>query len=168
MGIAIGKRIHEALNKQINEELIASYLFMAMSNVFEDMRLKGCAHWAHLQSREKYARAMQIYRHLMDRAVKIKFLPIPAPKQEWRAPLHIFEDIVRLEQKMSVSFYAFYEVSLAEKDYLSQPLLLQFIEKQRKAEMEAEGLLDRLRKMQGTDVGVLMFDENLAKLIREN
>lgn len=163
MVASVGKRSYEALNKQVTEELASSYLYMSMSAVLSDMGLDGCASWMMKQSEEEYQHAMKIFHHLLDRGVKVKLLPIPASKQEWRAPLHIFEEMQRHEQKVTSLIYAIYEAAVADKDYATISFIQWFIDEQVEEESIAADLLDRLRKMQSSDLGVLMFDNELAQ-----
>ena len=128
MMTSLGKRTYEVLNKQITEELASSYLYMSMSAVLSDMGLEGCASWMMKQAEEEYQHAMRIFHHLLVRGVKVKLLPIPASKQEWRAPLHIFEEMQRHEQKVTSLIYAIYEAAVADKDYASMAFIQWFID----------------------------------------
>jgi ferritin len=163
MGIGLGKRVYEALNKQITEEFASSYMYLAMSSVLKDMGLDGCSHWMMLQAKEESRHAMKIFEHMQDRSAKIKLLPIVASKQEWRAPLHIFEEMLRHEQKVTGMINAIYEIAIMEKDYQTQCFLSWFVNEQVEEEAVASSLLDKLRKMQNTELGVWMFDAELAK-----
>ncbi|MDR2067559.1 MAG: ferritin [Holosporaceae bacterium] len=163
MSTTLGKRSSDLLNKQINEELCFSYTYLAMSAVFREMGLDGCSRWMMLQAEESVRKAMKIYGYLQQCGAKIKFLPLTAPKQEWRAPLHIFEEFARHQQRTSSLIHAVYEVSVAEKDYQSQCFMTWFVEDQLKKENVAMRLLDKLRKMQSSDLGVIMFDADMIK-----
>ncbi|GHU19394.1 hypothetical protein FACS189472_09110 [Alphaproteobacteria bacterium] len=161
MPLVFGKRVHDALNKQITAEMTSSYTFLSMANVFSDMGLVGCSKWAMLQARDRLERSMRIYSHMRSRNGKVRFLQIQPPKQDWRAPLHIFEEIVRMEQGVSSAIMLLYDYALGDKDFQSQTLLMWFIEDQIGKESLAEELLNRFRKMQTTDLGVFMFDEEV-------
>ncbi|GHU11632.1 ferritin [Alphaproteobacteria bacterium] len=165
MPLIFGKRVHDTLNKQIAEELVCSYTFLSMSNIFADMGLGGCSKWAAVQVKEHLERAMRIYNHMRSRNGKVKFLQIQPPKQDWRAPLHIFEEIVKIEQKVSSSITTLYEFAVGDKDYQSQTLLMWFVEDQMKREAFSEELLNRFRKMQSTDLGVFIFDEEMERRV---
>ncbi|MDR1561190.1 MAG: ferritin [Holosporaceae bacterium] len=165
MGISFGKRVYEALNKQIAEEFGSAYVYMAMSSVFQDMGLDGCARWMMLQAKEEGKHALKIYNHMLERGAKVKLLPIPAPKQDWRAPLHIFEEMLRHEQKITAMITTIYEFAIAEKDYQTQSFITWFINEQIEEEATASRLLDRIRKMQSTELGVMLFDAEVAKRI---
>ncbi|MDR2646029.1 MAG: ferritin [Holosporaceae bacterium] len=165
MGVSFGKRVFDMLNKQISEEFGTAYLYLAMSGVLKDMGLTGCADWMMRQFQEEYRQAIKIYKHIQERGTKIKLLPIAAPKQEWRAPIHIFEEMLRHEQKNSVMINAIYEYALAEKDYQSLCFITEFVQEQAKKEATIAYLFDRLRKMQSTELGVIMFDAELSQKV---
>ncbi|MDR1235869.1 MAG: ferritin [Holosporaceae bacterium] len=165
MAIGLGKRVYDSLNKQITDEFALEYLYIAMSSVFNDMGLEGCASWMMAQSKKKNRDAFEIYQYLQQRNAKIRLMPIAAPKQEWRAPLHIFEEMIRNAQKGTTTISAIYEMAISEKDYPSQHFILELVNKQTRDEAIISAVLDRLRKMQTSDLGVLMFDAELGKKV---
>jgi len=165
MSVSFGKRTQDALNKQISEELASAYLYMGMASVLKDMGLDGCSHWMMLQAQEERGHAIKIFDHMLARNAKIKLLPIAAPKQDWRAPMHIFEEMLRHEQKVTTEINAIYEIAGTEKDYQTQCFISWFVQEQVEEESVAASLFDRLKKMQSTDLGVLMFDAELARRV---
>jgi ferritin len=167
MGIPLGKRVQESLNKQVSEEFGIAYTYLSMSSVFSDMGLNGGAKWTLKRSREKVSRAMLIYNYIFQRGVKVKFGQLPAPKQDWRAPLHILEEMLRIEQKSINNVATLYEFAVAEKDYPSQSFFMSIMDMQVSEEMLVVKLLERLRRMQTSDTGVLEFDHELEKLASE-
>lgn len=163
MSVALGKRTYEILNKQVTEEFASSYLYLGMASVLSDMGLDGCAHWMKLQAEEECTHAMRIFDHLIKRGVKVKLLPVQASKQEWRAPLHIFEEMARHEQRITLLMFAIYEAAIADKDYATLSFIQWFIDEQVEEEATAKSLLDRLRKMQSSELGVMQFDMELGQ-----
>jgi ferritin len=169
VSLIFGKRVFDSLNKLITEEFTVAYTFLAMSSVLADMGLEGCSLWAEAQSEKRVMRSMRVYRHIRLRNGRVRFLQIPSPKQDWRAPLHIFEEIFKIEQRISANIIAIYEFTLGDKDYQTKGMIEWFIEDQMKNEAFTEDLLNRFRKMQTTDLGVFMFDEEMErKVSRDN
>lgn len=163
MPSSIGKRVLEALSKQINDEMIIAYTFLSMVAVFSDMGLNGCSKWARVQYDGTTRRALKITDYILLRGAPVKLLPIPAPKRDWRAPLHMFEEVVRIEQRNSSNCTTLVETAVADKDYATQHFLMYFVNDQMKRDAFATYALDRIRKMQSTDVGVLLFDKELLE-----
>jgi len=162
MSVAIGKRTYEIMNKQITEEFASAYLYLAMSSVLSDMGLSGCANWMKIQAQEETTHAMKIYEHMLTRGVKVKLMPIPASKQEWRSPLHIFEEMLRHEQRVTQLIMAIYEAAMADKDYASMNFMQWFIDEQVEEENKVQEVLEKLKKMQGSELGVMLFDQELG------
>ena len=60
----ISSTMEEALNRQVNAEMYASYLYLSISAYFEDMNLPGFAGWMRAQTQEELTHAMRIYDHI--------------------------------------------------------------------------------------------------------
>lgn len=165
MSVTVGKRAHEAALKYMFEGFANSYNYISMSNVFKDMELPNCSVWALRMSDDNRNKSMTVLHHLEDRGVRSKLVSIPVTRQDWRAPLHIFEESYRQEQKMSGLITVAYESALVDKDYIMQNFVLNFFEKHLKSEQYVQRLLNRLRKMQTTDIGVLEFDTWLEAMM---
>ncbi|MDR0968494.1 MAG: ferritin [Holosporaceae bacterium] len=165
MAVGLGKKVAELLNKQVSEEFAAGYLHIAMSAVLKEMNLDGCANWAMIRAKECERQAMEFFHYIQERGAKIKLQPINPARQDWRAPLHVFEDMMRQEQRNGAMINVIYEASVSEKDYATQNFISQFVLKQAKQATKAFNLLEQLRKMQTTDIGVIMFDAELERKI---
>jgi ferritin len=165
MATNVGKRTFDSINKQITEEIQSAYMFLSMAGVFSDMGLDGCAKWSKKQFNERIERGIKLHDHITMRGDKIKLLPIVAPKQDWRAPLHIFEEVLRLEQRTAVVLSAILDLATSDKDYVTNDFIGYMLKQQMEKESFAKFLLDRLRKMQSTELGVIMFDSELVNRI---
>ena len=164
MAITMGKRAFEAASKYVLDQFSTSYTYLAMSCVLRDMGLDNCADWILDKSEEHRKTAMDFLHHLEKRGVKIKLSPIPVGRQDWRAPLHIFEEMGRLEQKLTGLLSVCLESAVADKDYISQQFIMNFFETHLQLEFRAMGLLNRLRKSQASDAEVFRFDEEIKTL----
>lgn len=165
MSITLGKRAFEAISRYMLREFTASYNFLAMSCTLRNMGLANCAEWCLEKSEDNRQRAMDVFHHLESRGIKFKLAPIPASRQDWRAPLHIFEEIYRQEQELSGMVSVVYESAIADKDYIMQQFVTDYFEKHLKSELNAMNLLNKLRKMQSSDIGVFQFDAELKSAL---
>ena len=167
MSVTLGKRAFEAASKYMLKEFSASYNFLAMSCTFRDMGLVNCANWSLNESELNRQRAMNIFHHLESRGIRFKLSPLSVSRQDWRAPLHIFEEVYRQEQELSVLVSVIYESAIADKDYIMQQFVMKLFEIHRESELRSLNLLNKFRKMQSSDIGVFEFDNEL-KFIPEN
>ncbi|MBO7454581.1 MAG: hypothetical protein J6T91_04355 [Alphaproteobacteria bacterium] len=165
MSITLGKRSFEAASKYMLRGFTVSYNSLSMSGTLRNMGLVNCADWC-LQKSETYrSGAMKIFHHLESRGIKFKLAPIPVSRQDWRAPLHIFEEVYRQEQELSDLISVVYESAIADKDYIMQQFAMDFFDDHLKSESKALNLLNRLRKMQSSDLGVFEFDAELRSIL---
>ena len=165
MSVTIGKRAFESVLKYMVEEFINAYNYVAMSSVLKDMGLVNCSAWALKMSEDSRGIAMTVLHHLEDRGVRIKLPPITVGRQDWRAPLHIFEESYRQEQKLSGLIAVIYESAVADKDYITLAFIMSYFEKHSKLEQDVLWNLNRLRKMQTSDIGVFEFDAELKQTL---
>ncbi len=49
----INKRMQDAVNEQLNNELESAYLYLAMAAYFHSLELDGMAQWMRVQTREE-------------------------------------------------------------------------------------------------------------------
>ena len=164
MSVTVGKRAFEVILKYMFEEFTNAYNYISMSSVLKDMGLLNCAAWALKMSDDSRDIAMSVLHHLEDRGVRTKLAPIAVGRQDWRAPLHIFEEAYRQEQKLSGLIASIYEFAVADKDYITLAFIMGYFEKHSKIEQGVLLVLNRLRKMQTSDIGVFDFDEGMKSL----
>lgn len=154
--------IEDAMNEQLNNELYAHYLYLAMSAHFEEEDWPGFAHWMKLQSQEEYDHAMRFYDFIHDRNGSVELEAIDKPTPSFDSPLDAFEQAFEHEQKVSQSIHDLYALAEEEGDYASHPFLEHFVEEQVEEEATTNHIVERLRKA-GDDRGaLLMLDNELA------
>ena len=153
----------EALNKQINEELYSSYLYLSMSAWFESIGLKGFANWMSVQAREELDHAMKFYNYIIASGGKVKLESVAAPPHEWRSPLHAFEETLKHEQHITECINNLVELAEEEKDRATFNLLQWFVDEQVEEEANDEEIIARLKMIGESGNGIFMLDRELAQ-----
>lgn len=159
----LNKKISELLNKQINEEYYSSYLYMSMSCYLMSIGLEGCAHWMRKQASEEYSHAMKICEYLHQRGASVKLLAIDAPKHAWESPVQVFDETVMHEKKVTSLINNIYECAISEKEYQVQCFMTWFVTEQVEEEATAMSLLEKLKRLQSSNIGLMLFDAELSK-----
>ncbi len=77
----ISQKIQEAFNKQINEEIFSSYLYLSMAAYFDSINFPGFAQWMKKQSQEETEHAMKFYHHIVERGGTVELFEIKEPKK---------------------------------------------------------------------------------------
>ena len=159
----LGKKIENAINKQINAEIWSAYLYLSMSAYFESINLGGFANWMRVQAQEEVGHAMRFYNHVVERRGRVTVSSITAPSINWKSPLNAFEDAFKHEQKVTSMIDNLVTMAAAEKDYATANMLQWFIDEQVEEELSTDAIVQKL-KMIGTNTGGLyMLDRELAE-----
>lgn len=159
----ITQKMQNAINDQINAELYSSYLYLAMSAYFEEMNLKGMAHWMNIQAQEEIAHAMKFFNYVYDRGGKVTLKAIKAPSNKWPSPLNVFEESYKHECKVSSLIHNLVGMAEKEKDYASSSFLQWYVTEQIEEEASALEIVDKLKEIKNDKAGLFFIDSELAK-----
>ncbi len=158
----LSEKITKVLNKQIQAELYASNLYLAMSAYADAQNLPGFARWMRLQSEEERGHALRIFDYLGDREARIEIGEVKQPPAKFGSPLEMFEAALEHERKVTSDINQAYELASHEHDHATMVHLQWFISEQVEEERTASEITARLR-MAGTDLpSLLLIDQELA------
>jgi ferritin len=158
----IPQKVQTALNNQLNEEMFASYSYLAMSAYFESQDLSGFAGWFRAQSAEEYEHAIKIFDYIHQAGGKVTLKEIKPPKVNWKVHIDVFKDMYAAEQKVTKSINSIVDLSSKEKDYATNNFLQWFVSEQVEEEATAQKLLKRMEMVGNNLPGLLMMDRELG------
>jgi ferritin len=141
----IPSKVLAELNRQFNQELIASQEYLALSLWCELRNLTGFARFFAKQSEEEREHAAKISKHLLDREAAPELTAIPAPKQAYKTLLDVALQAQAMEQGNTKGIHAVYEAALAARDLPAQVLMHWFINEQVEEEAWAAEMADRVQ-----------------------
>ena len=159
----LSKKVEDALNKQINEEMYSVYIYLAMASYAEEKNLAGFAHWFKVQVQEEWMHLMKIQKHILDRGGSISFKAVKAPPQKWGTPLSLVEDAARHEENITQCFNELMDVVVAEKDYAAHNLVNWFIDEQVEEESTAHTVVEKVKLAGDNGAALLMLDNELGQ-----
>jgi ferritin len=145
----------EAINRQINSELSASYSYLAMSAWCEGQKFTGAARWLRLQSQEEYMHAMKLFDFILARDAKVDLKPIAQPGQSFTSLADIFERALQQEQEVSRQIDSLYETAFKERAFAAVAELQWFLTEQVEEEKTGREIVAKL-KMIGDDAASLL------------
>ncbi len=157
------KNMVQALNKQINEELFSSYLYLAMSAQFEDMSLPGFAGWMRVQAQEEISHAIIFFNYINERGDRVELEEIKKPQKQWKTPLEMFEAAYKHECYISDCINKLMDLAIKERDYATQNMLQWFIEEQVEEEASADAILQKLKRIGDAQGMLFMLDRELGE-----
>ena len=158
----LSKRLHDALNAQINAELWSAYLYLSMSMDAENKGLKGVANWFFVQFREEQDHARILMNYILSRDAEVRLQPIAEVRTSWDSPLEMFRDTLEHEQKVTAMINNLAAIAAGDKDYASSNMLVWFIDEQVEEEESAREMIGACEAVEGNKFGLYMLDKELA------
>lgn len=158
----INKKMNDAFNNQINEEIYSSYLYLSMAAQFDALGLTGFSRWFKLQAQEEMFHAMKFYNHIVERGGKVELKGIGEPEKTWDSPRQVFEASLKHEEHITSSINQLMDLSLKENDYASRSILQWFVDEQVEEEASFSEVLDRLRLIGDKGHMLYMIDRELS------
>lgn len=158
----LSKKLHEALNAQINAELWSAYLYLSMSLDAENKGFKGVANWFYIQFREEQDHARIFMNYLLSRDAEVKLLPIAEVRTSWASPLDMFKDTLEHEKKVTAMIHNLAAIAAEDRDFASSNKLVWFIDEQIEEEENARGMIQSFEAVEGNKFGLYMLDKELA------
>ena len=158
----IAATIQAALNNQLNEEFSSAYGYLSVSAYFENIDLRGCAHWMKLQYQEELIHADKIYTFINDRDGQVTLQPIVAPPIKWDSPLHAFESALQGEQHLSEKIYQVVDLALKEHDHATHAFMQWFVNEQVEEEAMVRDIVRDLKLLGDSKDGLFLMDRDLA------
>ncbi len=159
----ISKKMEDAVNAQMNEEMFSEYIYLSMSAYFESRNLKGFAHWMRKQAGEERVHAMKFYGYLFDRAGVAVFDAMKKPEAKWASPLAAFEAAYNHEKYITGCLEKLHDLAGKENDKATQVLLHWYIDEQVEEEASALEIVEKLRMIGSSVNGLMMLDQALGK-----
>ena len=154
--------VQDALNQQINKELIASYNYLAMSSYCQRLQFHGFAQWLQAQSQEENTHAMKLYSFMIARDCQVQLLSIPQPQSDFSSLLNVFEVALEQELMVSQSIDSLYELAFKEKAFAALVELQWFITEQVEEEQTFREIVTKIKLLQDDPAAMLDLDREMG------
>ena len=154
--------VQKALNEQLNAEFFSAYTYLSICAYFEDIDLRGFAHWMRIQYQEELIHADKIFNFINERDGRVLLLPLQAPRSEWDSPLDAFESALKGERQLSQSIYDLVDLAMAERDHATHNFLQWFISEQVEEEALVNDIVRDLKLLGDNSNGLFLMDRDLA------
>jgi ferritin len=152
----------DAINRQINSELSASYSYLAMSSWCEGQKFTGSARWLRLQSQEEYMHAMKLFDFVLARDAKVDLKPIEQPRQTFASLADVFEKALAQEQEVSRQIDSLYEIAFKEKAFAAVAELQWFLTEQVEEEKTGREIVAKFKMIGDDPASILDLDRELG------
>lgn len=156
------KKVEEALNKQINEELFSAYVYLAMAAESDRLGLPGFTNWFKQQYTEELAHADRFFNYVLERDGSIELESIGKPEVSNETPLSLFEKALAHEQHITGCIFKLKDLAREESDHATDVFLEWFVNEQVEEEASTRAVIDQLKMVDGNPNGLFMIDRELA------
>ncbi|MGM0607054.1 MAG: ferritin [Candidatus Muiribacteriota bacterium] len=158
----MSKKMVKELNKQINEELYSSYIYLSMAAYFEDLGLSGFAQWLKAQTQEEIAHAMIFYNHIAERGERIELQKIDKPQTTWKSPVDVFKAALKHEEHISARINTLVDLAIKESDHATNNFLQWFVSEQVEEEESVGEVINNLSLIGKDKTALFMLDRELG------
>jgi ferritin heavy chain len=150
------------INRQINLELYASYVYTAMAHHFDryDVALKGHHKYFKKMAEEEHEHANKFMKYQNKRGGTIVLLDIKKPTQQsWSSPLEAHETALQLEKDVYQALLELHAFATKHNDpHLTNYLEEEFLDEQVKSIKKYGDYITNLRRV-GPGLGEYVFDK---------
>jgi ferritin len=158
----ISKTMAKEINKQINEELYSSYLYMAMAAYAVSEGFSGVANWLQVQSQEEAMHAAKFSKFLTRVNERVTLDAIAKPPAQWKSVQAVFEDVLKHEQKITSRIHNLVRLAKKEEDAASENMLQWFVAEQVEEEENAAEIIARMKLAGAHGAALLFLDKELG------
>ena len=155
-------RVVQAINRQINSELSASYSYLAMSAFCERHKFTGAARWLRLQSNEEHMHAMKLFDFVLARDASVELKAIEQPRMAFNTVADVFERALEQEQEVSRQIDSLYEIAFTEKAFAAVAELQWFLTEQVEEEKTAREIVAKFKMVGNDPASLLDLDRDLG------
>lgn len=154
-----------AVNRQINLELYASYVYQSMSYYFDrdDVALKGFAKFFKESSDEEREHGEKLMKLQNTRGGRIVLQDIKKPERdEWGTGLEAMQSALALEKSVNQSLLDLHAIADNHKDYqLADYIEGHYLQEQVESIKQLSDYVTNLKRV-GPGLGEYQFDKNLS------
>ena len=158
----LDKKVSKLLNEQINKELYSAYLYLDMSNYFEDRGLDGFANWYMIQAQEERDHAMLFYQYLHNNGEKVTLEAIGKPDKKFKTDMDVLKAGLEHEEYVTSLINAIYDAAHKVKDFRTMQFLDWFIKEQGEEETNANDMITKMELFGGDARSLYMLNQELA------
>ena len=155
-------KIAALLNQQINKEFYSAYLYLDMSNYYDDLDLDGYAHYYNVQAQEERDHAMLFYQYLQNENQKVTLEAIAKPDKTFSSHMDVLKAGLEHEEYVTSLINDIYAAAYNVKDFRTMQFLDWFVKEQGEEETNANDLITKMELFGSDPKSLYMLNQELA------
>ncbi|MBR5539624.1 MAG: ferritin [Clostridia bacterium] len=158
----LNEKVHTLLNQQINKEFYSAYLYLDISNYFEDRGLDGFANWYKIQAQEERDHAMLFYQYLQNNSEKVTLDAIAKPDAVINCDMDALKAALNHEIYVTSLINNIYAAASEVKDFRTMQFLDWFVKEQGEEETNANDMISKMELFGSDPRSLYMLNQELA------
>ena len=158
----MNEKVAALLNDQINKELYSAYLYLDMSNYYDELDLDGYANYYMVQAQEERDHALLILKYMQNNGLKVTLEAIGKPDKTFETVLDPLEVAAEHERYVTALINAIYHEAHQAKDYRTMKFLDWFVDEQMEEEENADSMISRYKLFGQDPRGLYLLDQEYA------
>ena len=155
-------KVSELLNQQVNKEFFSAYLYLDISNYYEEVGLDGFANWFKIQAQEERDHAMLFYQYMHNNSVKVTLEAIEKPGLSFHDNMEPLKETLSHEQYVTSLIHNIYAAAFEVKDFRTMQFLDWFIKEQGEEETNANDLFYQMNLFGADPKSLYMLNSELG------
>jgi len=155
-------KIATLLNEQINKEFYSAYLYLDISNYYDEQDLDGYAHYYMVQAQEERDHALLFMKYMQSNNLKVTLEAIGKPDKAFNSVLDPLEIAAEHERYVTSLINEIYHQAHQDKDYRTMKFLDWFVNEQMEEEDNANTMINRYKLFGQDPKGLYLLDQEYA------
>ena len=155
-------KIAKLLNEQINKEFYSAYLYLDISNYYDEMDLDGYKNYYMIQAQEERDHALLFMQYMQINGLKVTLDAIGKPDKKFDSVLSPLEVAAEHERYVTALINNIYHEAHEAKDYRTMKFLDWFVDEQMEEEDNADTMIRRYKLFGQEPRGLYLLDQEYA------
>jgi len=158
----MNEKIAKLLNQQINKEFYSAYLYLDISNYYDDLDHDGYSNYYMIQAQEERDHALLFIKYMQSNNLKVTLEPIDKPDKVYSSVLEPLEVAAEHERYVTSLINDIYHECHTAKDYRTMKFLDWFVDEQMEEEDSADSMISRYKLFGDDPKGLYLLDQEYA------
>ena len=158
----MNEKIAHLLNQQINKEFYSAYLYLDMSNYYDELDLDGYANYYNIQAQEERDHALLFMKYMQNNGLKVTLEAIDKPDKVYSSVLDPLVAAAEHERYVTALINEIYHECYQAKDYRTMKFLDWFVDEQMEEEDNADTMVNRYKLFGQDPKGLYLLDQEYA------
>lgn len=150
------------LNQQVNKEFYSAYLYLDISNYYNDQDLDGYSNYYMIQAQEERDHALMFIKYMQSNNLKVTLDAIDKPDKRFSSVLDPLVAAAEHERYVTALINEIYHEAHQAKDYRTMKFLDWFVNEQMEEEDSADTMVSRYKLFGSDPKGLYLLNQEYA------